>query len=92
LRYRTAALLALLFGFTILQASVALKGGLDASTCQRVTVSGTEARYVSPLPTFLQWEKNYLTIVEEPDAVVVTGPYGALLGLKRFLTLTFDGN
>lgn len=66
------------------QAAAALKSRLNASMGLRVTASDKETRYSQNLPKFLRWEKSHVTILEQQGAVVITGPYGALLGLRRF--------
>lgn len=71
------------------QAAVALKEQLNASKFKRTTVSEIESRYVQNLPKFLRWEKSHVTILEQRGTVLITGPYGALLGLRRFIVANF---
>jgi hypothetical protein len=72
-----------------LQAYAALQGRLDATGLQKTAISPKEIRYKYNFPKFLQWEKNHLTFLVNGDNVMVIGPYGVLMGFKKFLIKNF---
>lgn len=72
------------------QACSAIEGRLEGLGFNKEIVNNKEATYTQKMPKFLRWEKSYINVKNQDAFVVITGPYGTLLGLRKFLTTNFS--
>lgn len=72
-----------------LQGAAAIEGRLEAAGFDKTILTPREVVYRKRKFKFLYWEKSYIAIKSEETSIVVTGPYGALLGYRKFLMTSF---
>lgn len=53
---------------------------------QNVAGDGKVEKYVNKLPKLLRWEKSDVSVSIHSGYVSVTGPYGTLISLRKFLS------
>lgn len=71
------------------QAFAVLEGRLGIRFYAPPVRIGAEHVFLPKLPRWLRWDEQTVRIAMGLDGMVVTGPYGTLLGLRRVLKTTF---
>ncbi|HEX8785398.1 MAG TPA: hypothetical protein VF793_04360 [Telluria sp.] len=71
------------------QAWSVIEGRLCARQYHPPVVEDGVHRFQIKLPRLLRWDEQDIRMSMDRDGMLVTGPYGALLGLRRLLAVTF---
>lgn len=71
------------------QAWSVIEGRLCARQYRPPVVEDGAHRFQIKLPRLLRWDEQDIRMSMDRDGMLVTGPYGALLGLRRLLAVTF---
>jgi hypothetical protein len=71
------------------QAWSVIEGRLCARQYHPPVVEDGVHRFRIKLPRLLRWDEQDVRMSMDRDGMLVSGPYGALLGLRRLLAVTF---